>query len=125
MHKVTYLHFGLRGGASITTAMQLAWYMYVFTTDATGALPTNSIFAPSSSSNLVAEKSLMDRGMRGYSATIAAGDGNTWPTQSFTMERVVSARRRMAEDDALVFVVESSFTLATQFDLMWRTYMTW
>jgi len=121
LHRVTYLHFGLRPG-SFTTQTLLYWYLYVFKTDASGNVPSAAIFPASSSSNLVAEKGLMDRGFQYYLATAGAayaGDARA------TLHREMKAKRRMEEDDALVLVVESLAGVTNGFDLMWRTYMSW
>lgn len=118
-HQVTYLHMGLRPG-SYAAAGVLGWYLYVFTTDETGAVPAAAIFDPLDVGPDVHEKALLDMGLRTVAPTSAnAGSSGM---QQFTIQRDVQAKRKFDDTDALLLVVESSMDVTNGLDILLRTF---
>jgi len=119
MHRVTYLEFVLNGG-SFTASAAVAWYLYVFTTDELGDVPSASIFSPLDATAAVARKGLMDRGfLRLGAATLEFIQCHNW-------QRECKARRKFDDTDALLLVFESSVNIAAGgFDVNYRTYCSW
>jgi len=121
-HRVTYAWIGLRPGA-IAAAGRLAWYVYTFKTDGTGALPTAAIWSPLSTATEALEKGVLTWGALTYSPN-AANAGSAGLMQ-FTHKLEVKARRKFEDNDALAIVLEASSTATNGLDLLVRTYCSW
>lgn len=127
-HRVTHLHFGVRGPSVVPAAGQsvilFAWYLYVFTTDDLNNVVPAAIFDPLNSGPQVHEKALMDLGMRTY----APPAGTSHDAYTLTMEREVKAIRKFDDTDAMVLVVQAANMDAAApliFDVMARSYIQW
>lgn len=108
---------------------QIAWYLYVFKTDATGNVPAAMLFSPWGG-QIVLQKELMDWGMIGFQPTTIQGSSYAIPGQQLPeIHRDIKVKRKLTDTDALMWVMEarsftgSALTLPIRFTMAARTYV--
>ena len=123
VHQRTIYHFSYLPTANPISGAQLGWYLLKQSTDAGGIVPSAMLMTALPSTAIeegLFEKELLEYQMRVFAGNITSPTSTAQPA---TFSGDVTAKRKLDDTDALMFVFTAQY--AGTVWLAGRTYVTW